>query len=199
MILPELWFPGSAARRLVWKRQSADRARDRDRPAQEPALDGYHLLGGVRADLLQRARRHQQAREAFEAAACGNGREQELLRAIKAANSAASPSQVGVANLPPDAAGGRFGLSRFASASRPTVASTEVISIKRLTLPLPLAASDTSPEAKAARPVPDGSDRISMRVPLPCWMAQDCSFAASASEDAIRDTRVAARSSPLDW
>ena len=48
----------------------------------EPALKSYHLLPSVRGDLLQKLGRHEEAREAFEAAAAlaGNTREQTLLR-----------------------------------------------------------------------------------------------------------------------
>jgi RNA polymerase sigma factor (sigma-70 family) len=65
-----------------------------DRLAHEPILKGYHLLGSVRGDLLQKLGRHQEARAAFEAAAAlaGNKREQDLLkrRAAEAAGAAAS-------------------------------------------------------------------------------------------------------------
>src|SRR5437868_6553719 len=65
-----------------------------DRLAHEPILKGYHLLGSVRGDLLQKLGRHEEARAAFEAAAAlaGNKREQHLLRrrAAKAANAATS-------------------------------------------------------------------------------------------------------------
>jgi RNA polymerase sigma factor (sigma-70 family) len=63
-----------------------------DRLAHEPILKGYHLLGSVRGDLLQKLGRHDEARAAFEAAAAlaGNKREQDLLRrrAAEAANAA---------------------------------------------------------------------------------------------------------------
>jgi predicted RNA polymerase sigma factor len=66
-----------------------------DRLVREPILKGYHLLGSVRGDLLQKLGRHQEARAAFEAAAAlaGNKREQDLLRrrAAAAADAAASP------------------------------------------------------------------------------------------------------------
>jgi len=65
-----------------------------DRLAHEPILKGYHLLGSVRGDLLQKLGRHEEARAAFEAAAAlaGNKREQHLLRrrAAEAANAATS-------------------------------------------------------------------------------------------------------------
>src|SRR5438874_5142788 len=65
-----------------------------DRLAHEPILNGYHLLGSVRGDLLQKLGRHEEARAAFEAAAAlaGNKREQHLLRrrAAEAANAATS-------------------------------------------------------------------------------------------------------------
>jgi RNA polymerase sigma factor (sigma-70 family) len=65
-----------------------------DRLAHEPILNGYHLLGSVRGDLLQKLGRHEEARAAFEAAAAlaGNKREQDLLkrRAIEAADAATS-------------------------------------------------------------------------------------------------------------
>jgi RNA polymerase sigma factor (sigma-70 family) len=66
-----------------------------DRLVHEPILKGYHLLGSVRGDLLQKLGRHEEARAAFEAAAAlaGNKREQDLLRrrAAAAADAAASP------------------------------------------------------------------------------------------------------------
>jgi RNA polymerase sigma factor (sigma-70 family) len=65
-----------------------------DRLAHEPILKGYHLLGSVRGDLLQKLGRHKEARAAFEAAAAlaGNKREQDLLRrrAAEAAGAATS-------------------------------------------------------------------------------------------------------------
>jgi RNA polymerase sigma factor (sigma-70 family) len=65
-----------------------------DRLVHEVALKEYHLLGSVRADLLQKLGRHEEARAAFEAAAAlaGNKREQDLLkrRAAEAANAATS-------------------------------------------------------------------------------------------------------------
>jgi RNA polymerase sigma factor (sigma-70 family) len=65
-----------------------------DRLAHEPILKGYHLLGSVRGDLLQKLGRHEEARAAFEAAAAlaGNKREQDLLRrrAAEAAHAATS-------------------------------------------------------------------------------------------------------------
>ena len=65
-----------------------------DRLAHEPILNGYHLLGSVRGDLLQKLGRHEEARAAFEAAAllAGNKREQDLLRrrAAEAASAATS-------------------------------------------------------------------------------------------------------------
>jgi RNA polymerase sigma factor (sigma-70 family) len=65
-----------------------------DRLAHEPILKGYHLLGSVRGDLLQKLGRHEEARAAFEAAAtlAGNKREQDLLRrrAAEAADAAMS-------------------------------------------------------------------------------------------------------------
>ena len=47
----------------------------------EPALRGYHLLPGVRGDLLDKVGRHQEARAEFERAASltQNARERELL------------------------------------------------------------------------------------------------------------------------
>jgi RNA polymerase sigma factor (sigma-70 family) len=61
----------------------------------EPALKAYHLLPGVRGDLLAKLGRHAEARDAFEAAAAlaGNRREQELMwrRAAEAAASALAP------------------------------------------------------------------------------------------------------------
>jgi predicted RNA polymerase sigma factor len=47
-----------------------------------PALKAYHLLPSVRGDLLHKLGRHEEARDAFEAAAAlaGNRREQALLK-----------------------------------------------------------------------------------------------------------------------
>ena len=60
----------------------------------DPALKSYHLLPGVRGDLLHRLGRYDEARAAFEAAAqlAGNRREQELMkrRAAEAAKAATS-------------------------------------------------------------------------------------------------------------
>ena len=52
-----------------------------DSLADEPALRGYHLLPGVRGDILVRLGRLAEAREEFERAAdlCDNERERELL------------------------------------------------------------------------------------------------------------------------
>lgn len=52
-----------------------------DRLLEEPALQGYHLLPGVRGDLLARLGRHREARAEFERAAslARNGRERALL------------------------------------------------------------------------------------------------------------------------
>jgi RNA polymerase sigma-70 factor (ECF subfamily) len=52
-----------------------------DSLADEPALRGYHLLPGVRGDVLVRLGRLAEAREEFERAAelCDNERERELL------------------------------------------------------------------------------------------------------------------------
>ncbi len=52
-----------------------------DSLADEPALRGYHLLPGVRGDVLVRLGRLAEAREEFERAAnlCDNARERELL------------------------------------------------------------------------------------------------------------------------
>jgi RNA polymerase sigma factor (sigma-70 family) len=63
-----------------------------DRLAHEPMLKTYHLLPGVRGDLLQKLGRFEEARAAFETAAglAGNRREQELMRrrAAEAADAA---------------------------------------------------------------------------------------------------------------
>jgi predicted RNA polymerase sigma factor len=63
-----------------------------DRLMGEPALKSYHLLPGVRGDLLHKLGRHAEARGAFEAAAAlaGNRREHDLLirRAAEAADAA---------------------------------------------------------------------------------------------------------------
>jgi len=52
-----------------------------DRIADEPALKNYHLLPGVRGDLLQKLGRHVEARAAFEAAAAlaGNRRDRNVM------------------------------------------------------------------------------------------------------------------------
>ncbi len=52
-----------------------------DSLADEPALRDYHLLPGVRGDILVRLGRHAEAREEFERAAdlCANDRERGLL------------------------------------------------------------------------------------------------------------------------
>ena len=54
---------------------------------QEPALKTYHLLSGVRGDLLQKLGRHEEARAAFAAAAelAGNKRERDLMKRRAAA------------------------------------------------------------------------------------------------------------------
>jgi RNA polymerase sigma factor (sigma-70 family) len=54
---------------------------------QEPALKAYHLLSGVRGDLLQKLGRHEEARAAFAAAAelAGNKRERDLMKRRAAA------------------------------------------------------------------------------------------------------------------
>jgi len=61
-----------------------------DRLMHEPALKSYHLLPGVRGDLLHKLERYEEARASFEAAAAlaGNKREHDLLkrRAAEAAN-----------------------------------------------------------------------------------------------------------------
>ena len=53
-----------------------------DRIADEPALSNYHLLPGVRGDLLQKLGRHDEARAAFETAAAlaGNRRDRDLMQ-----------------------------------------------------------------------------------------------------------------------
>ena len=58
-----------------------------DRLVSEPALKAYHLLPGVRGDLLQKLGRHEEARAAFEAAAAlaGNKRDQVLMKRRAAA------------------------------------------------------------------------------------------------------------------
>jgi RNA polymerase sigma factor (sigma-70 family) len=52
-----------------------------DSIADEPALKSYHLLPGVRGDLLQKLGRHEEARAAFEAAAAlaGNSRDRSVM------------------------------------------------------------------------------------------------------------------------
>ena len=63
--------------------------------AQEPALKAYHLLPGVRGDLLQKLGRFEDARAAFAAAAelAGNRRERDLMLR-RAAEAAASASKL---------------------------------------------------------------------------------------------------------
>jgi RNA polymerase sigma factor (sigma-70 family) len=65
-----------------------------ERLVHEPALKAYHLLESVRADLLRKLGRYEEARAAFEAAAvlAGNKREHDLLRrrAAEAADAAMS-------------------------------------------------------------------------------------------------------------
>ena len=53
-----------------------------DRLVGEPALKAYHLLPGVRGDLLQKLGRHEEARAAFDATAAlaGNKRDHELMK-----------------------------------------------------------------------------------------------------------------------
>jgi RNA polymerase sigma factor (sigma-70 family) len=53
-----------------------------DRLMREPALKSYHLLPGVRGDLLHKLGRYQEARASFETAAAlaGNKREHDLLK-----------------------------------------------------------------------------------------------------------------------
>ena len=53
-----------------------------DRIADEPALKNYHLLSGVRGDLLHKLGRYDEARAAFEAAAqlAGNRRDRNLMQ-----------------------------------------------------------------------------------------------------------------------
>jgi RNA polymerase sigma factor (sigma-70 family) len=65
-----------------------------DRLAREPALKGYHLLPGVRGDLLHKLGRNEEARDAFEAAAAlaGNRRERDLMRRRAAEAAAAAIS-----------------------------------------------------------------------------------------------------------
>lgn len=50
--------------------------------ANEPALQNYHLLAGVRGDFLQKLGRHDEARAAFETAAAlaGNRRDRDLMQ-----------------------------------------------------------------------------------------------------------------------
>jgi RNA polymerase sigma factor (sigma-70 family) len=72
-----------------------------ERLTGEPALARYHLLPGVRGDLLSRLGRHEEARAAFEAAAAlaGNARERDLMKRRAAeAGSRCAPSS------PPDGA-----------------------------------------------------------------------------------------------
>jgi RNA polymerase sigma factor (sigma-70 family) len=63
--------------------------------AHEPALKAYHLLPGVRGDLLSKLGRFEDARAAFAASAelAGNRRERDLMlrRAAEAYNSALKP------------------------------------------------------------------------------------------------------------
>jgi RNA polymerase sigma-70 factor (ECF subfamily) len=64
-----------------------------DSLADEPALRGYHLLPGVRGDVLVRLGRLAEARKEFERAAylCDNARERELLLSRAVACSAKGP------------------------------------------------------------------------------------------------------------
>jgi RNA polymerase sigma factor (sigma-70 family) len=64
-----------------------------DSLADEPALRGYHLLPGVRGDVLVRLGRLAEAREEFERAAdlCDNTRERELLLSRAVACGAQGP------------------------------------------------------------------------------------------------------------
>ena len=59
----------------------------------EPLLKAYHLLPGVRGDLLQKLGRFEEARAAFEAAAglAGNRREQQLMKRRAAELSSGAP------------------------------------------------------------------------------------------------------------
>jgi predicted RNA polymerase sigma factor len=65
-----------------------------ERLAEEPALEGYHLLPSVRGDLLARLGRHEEARAEFEQAASltRNLSERRLLeqRAARSAAQAAA-------------------------------------------------------------------------------------------------------------
>jgi len=65
-----------------------------DRLMREPALKSYHLLPGVRGDLLHKLGRYQEARASFEAAAAlaGNKREHDLLKRRAAAAADATMS-----------------------------------------------------------------------------------------------------------
>src|SRR5450631_975165 len=65
-----------------------------DRLMHEPALKSYHLLPGVRGDLLHKLGRYQEARASFEAAAAlaGNKREHDLLKRRAAAAADATMS-----------------------------------------------------------------------------------------------------------
>jgi len=69
-----------------------------DSLAHEPLLKTYHLLPGVRGDLLQKLGRFEEARAAFEMAAglAGNRRERELMkrRAAEVGSDAPQPSDV---------------------------------------------------------------------------------------------------------
>jgi RNA polymerase sigma factor (sigma-70 family) len=64
-----------------------------DRLAHEPALRNYHLLPGVRGDLLQKLGRFDEARLAFELAAelAGNRRERELMKRRATAAAGGAP------------------------------------------------------------------------------------------------------------
>ncbi|HVJ73223.1 MAG TPA: RNA polymerase sigma factor [Casimicrobiaceae bacterium] len=68
-----------------------------DALADEPTLEGYHLLSSVRGDLLAKLGRHAEAREAFERAASltRNARERDLMleRAARCARNLASPAR----------------------------------------------------------------------------------------------------------
>jgi len=64
-----------------------------DALADEPTLEGYHLLASVRGDLLAKLGRHGEARAEFQRAASltRNARERELMleRAARSARNAA--------------------------------------------------------------------------------------------------------------
>jgi RNA polymerase sigma factor (sigma-70 family) len=78
-----------------------------DRLAEEPALEGYHLLPSVRGFLLERLGREDEARAAYARAAAlaANARERALLLARSAVGDPAAAARRAHAALPPHPSG----------------------------------------------------------------------------------------------